>query len=70
MEKQELVDRLKYISDTMAKLESDLPYTYEQHDPDMAFLADVRQMIYAARVRFGSIRETVKDPRNWSHGCK
>jgi hypothetical protein len=67
MNKEQLCERLKYISDCMAKLESELPYDYEQHCPDMQFLANVRQYIYTSRRTFGSIRETVKDERNWQH---
>jgi hypothetical protein len=67
--KQELLKELKCISDKMGKLESRLPYEYAQHTADLAFLADIRQHIYSNRVSFGSIRETVKDPRNWEDGC-
>ncbi len=66
MDKQELSDELKRISDELAGVESRLPYDYEQHDSDRAFLAQVRQRIYSVRCSLGSVRETVKDPRNWS----
>jgi hypothetical protein len=67
--KQELIKEMKCISDRMGKLESRLPYEYAQADADHAFLAQVRQYIYSNRISFGAIRETVKDPRNWSDGC-
>ena len=67
--KQELLKELKCISDKMGKLESRLPYEYAQADADHAFLAQIRQNIYSNRIAFGSIRETVKDPRNWLDGC-
>ena len=69
MDKQELCDQLKAISDSIAKLESTLPYDYEQHDPDNAFLAEIRQSIYVVRRQLGNVRESVKDPRNWAGGC-
>jgi len=66
MDKQELLDELKRISAELADVESRLPYDYQQHDHDHAFLAQVRQQIYSVRRSLGSVRETVKDPRNWS----
>ena len=69
MNKQELCDQLKAISDSIAKLESTLPYDYEQHDPDKEFLAEIRQSIYVVRRQLGNVRESVKDPRNWAGGC-
>lgn len=65
MKRKELCERLKCISDKMMSLESELPYDYEQHDPDMAFMAEIRQHIYVVRRSLGSVRETVKDDRNW-----
>ena len=66
MDKQELLDDLKRISAELAEVESRLPYDYEQHDHEHAFLAQVRQQIYSVRCSLGSVRETLKDPRNWS----
>lgn len=70
MNKQELLAELKKISDMMDAVEHQLPYDYNQHDPDHAFLAQVRQRIYSTRCSLGSIRETIKDPRNWVKGCE
>ena len=66
MDKQELIEELKRISAEIAAVESRLPYDYEQHDPYNAFLAQIRQRIYSVRCSLGSIRETLKDPRNCS----
>lgn len=65
MNKQEILGRLKAVSDQLDAIEHQLPYDYQQHDPDNAFLAQVRQRIYSVRCSLGSIRETIKDPRNW-----
>lgn len=69
MNKQELLIELKIVSDHLDGIEHQLPYDYEQHDPDQAFLAQIRQRIYSLRCSLGSIRETIKDPRNWKEGC-
>lgn len=69
MNKQELLAELKKISDMMDAVEHQLPYDYQQHDPDLAFLAQVRQQIYSVRCGLGGIRESIKDPRNWAKGC-
>lgn len=69
MDKQELLIELKNASDLLDYVEHQLPYDYDQHDPDHAFLAQVRQRIYSVRCSLGSIRETIKDPRNWVNGC-
>jgi hypothetical protein len=66
MNKEELCLEMKRISDAMATLESKLPYEYAQHTDRQMFLAQVRQWIYSNRIAFGSIRESVKDPRNWA----
>ena len=70
MNKAELLAELKKASDLLDSIEHQLPYDYEQHDPDHAFLAQVRQHIYSVRCGLGSIREAIKDPRNWSDGCE
>jgi len=69
MDKQELLSELKRASDMLDGIEHRLPYDYEQHDPDKAFLAQIRQQIYSIRWSLGSVRETIKDPRNWVKGC-
>lgn len=69
MNKLELLAELKRASDMLDGIEHQLPYDYEQHDPDNAFLAHVRQQIYSVRCALGGVRETIKDPRNWHDGC-
>lgn len=66
MTKEELCAELKRVSDILDGVEHRLPYEYEQLDPEQAFLADIRQRIYAIRCQLGSVRMSIKDPRNWS----
>lgn len=69
MHKRELLDKLKIVSDAIDSIEHQLPYDYQQHDPDKSFLAQIRQQLYSIRCGLGGVRETIKDPRNWAKGC-
>jgi hypothetical protein len=66
MNKIELCKKLKEASDILDKVEHALPYDYEQHDDNQAFLASIRQRIYAIRCQLGGVRESIKDERNWT----
>lgn len=66
MTKEELCAELKRASDILDGVEHRLPYEYVQNDPDDEFLAQIRQQVYRVRCQLGSVRATLKDPRNWS----